>query len=222
MGTKAHWDRVYEAKGPTGVSWYEPQLRTSLDLIARTEVAPDARIIDVGGGASTLVDDLVHGGYRDLTVLDVSGEALAFAKARLGARAGGVTWVEGDVTQAGLPWWAYDLWHDRAVFHFLTAAADRRAYVEVVRRALKPGGHVIIATFGPAGPSRCSGLPVVRYGPEGLAREFGEGFRLMEARPEEHRTPEGNVQQFTYARFQEVSGSFSVGSSGAIRTAPGV
>jgi SAM-dependent methyltransferase len=211
MDTKAHWDGVYESRGPTEVSWYEPHLRTSLDLIARTGVAPDARIIDVGGGASTLVDDLLHGGYRDVTVLDVSGKALAGAKARLGARAGDVTWVEGDVTQAGLPSRAYDLWHDRAVFHFLTAAADRRAYVEVVRRVLKPGGHVIIATFGPAGPSRCSGLPVVQYEPEGLDREFGGGFRLMESRPEEHRTPAGNVQQFTYAHFRKVLGVSSDG-----------
>ncbi len=145
----------------------------------------------------------LHGGYGDVTVLDVSGEALAGAKARLGARAGGVTWVEGDVTQAGLPERAYDLWHDRAVFHFLTDAADRRAYIGAVRRALKPGGHVVIATFGPAGPTRCSGLPVVRYGPEDLAREFDEGFRLLESRWEGHRTPAGKVQQFTYARLQK-------------------
>ncbi|OJW10280.1 MAG: methyltransferase [Planctomycetales bacterium 71-10] len=203
MDTKAHWDRVYESRGPTEVSWYEPHLRTSLDLIARTGVAPDARIIDVGGGASTLVDDLLHGGYRGVTVLDVSDKALAGAKARLGARAGDVAWIEGDVTQAVLLRRGYDVWHDRAVFHFLTDAADRRAYVGAVRQALRQGGHVIIATFSPAGPTQCSGLPVVRYGPEDLAREFGEGFVLLESRSEGHHTPKGEVQHFIYARFQK-------------------
>ncbi|MBX6315300.1 MAG: class I SAM-dependent methyltransferase [Isosphaeraceae bacterium] len=209
MDRKAHWEQVYEAKDPTEVSWYQPHLRISLDMIERTGVGRGGAIIDVGGGTSSLVDDLLPSGYEHVTVLDISEKALVEARARLGARAEDVTWIEGDMTRVALPGRAYDLWHDRAVFHFLIDAADRWAYVEAMRRTLKSGGHVIIATFGPAGPTRCSGLPVDRYGPDDLARPFGEDFRLLEARSEAHRTPAGRVQQFTYAHFQEMSGASS-------------
>jgi SAM-dependent methyltransferase len=202
MDRKAHWDRAYEARSPTALSWYQPHLQISLDLIEDSGIGRSGCIIDVGGGASSLVDDLLEYGYEHVTVLDISEKALAEAKARLGARAGDVNWIEGDVTQVALPERAYDLWHDRAVFHFLTDPADRRAYVKAVRQALKPGGSLIVATFAPMGPERCSGLPVARYGPEDLAREFGEGFRIVEARSERHHTPAGKPQEFTYARFE--------------------
>jgi ubiquinone/menaquinone biosynthesis C-methylase UbiE len=202
MDRKAHWEQVYQAKAPTEVSWYRPRLQISLELIQASGIARDGRILDVGGGASTLADDLLDEGYGHVTVLDLSAKALGESRARLGDRAGLVAWIEGDVTQVALPAQGYDLWHDRAVFHFLTEPADRDAYVGAARGSLKPGGHVVIATFGPEGPTRCSGLEVVRYGPDALARAFGEGFRLREARREEHRTPAGKPQQFLYGLLE--------------------
>ena len=198
MDPKAHWDNVYRTKQPTEVSWYRPHLDVSLRLIE--EAAPDreARIIDVGGGESTLVDDLLARGYRHLSVLDVSPAALAVARERVGRAGAGVEWVCGDVTKVALPRRAYDVWHDRAVFHFLTDAGDRAAYVRQVASAVKPGGHVIVATFGPEGPTKCSGLDVVRYGPDALHDEFGARFRLVKHLTELHRTPAGAIQQFTY------------------------
>ncbi len=198
MDPQAHWDTVYRTKQPTEVSWYRPHLDVSLRLIE--EAAPDraARIIDVGGGESTLVDDLLAHGYRNLSILDVSTTALAVAKQRLGDKADGIDWLCGDVTTVALPLQAFDVWHDRAVFHFLTAGDDRAAYVRQVAHAVKPGGHVIVATFGPEGPTKCSGLDVVRYDPDALHDEFGPRFALVKHLTELHQTPAGSIQQFTY------------------------
>jgi SAM-dependent methyltransferase len=164
------------------------------------EAAPqlDAQIIDVGGGEATLVDDLLDRGYRHVSVLDISSIALDVAKARIGGRAKTVSWLCGDVTTFGFAPHAYDVWHDRAVFHFLTDPKDRAAYVRQVARAVRPGGYVIVATFGPEGPTKCSGLDVMRYDPDALHDEFGARFRLLKHLTEIHRTPAGSTQQFTY------------------------
>jgi SAM-dependent methyltransferase len=206
MSTKQHWEQVYQAKPATGVSWYAPHLDRSLQLIERAAGGRDARIIDVGGGASTLVDDLVERGYQDVTVLDLSEQALAAAKARLGARATGVTWVAADATTAELPEARYDIWHDRAVFHFLTDADSRRRYVANVRRSVKPGGHVIVATFGPLGPERCSGLDIVRYDADALHGEFGAAFLKVDSLREVHTTPWGTEQEFVYCFCLKLDG----------------
>ncbi|MDD5250888.1 MAG: class I SAM-dependent methyltransferase [Rhodocyclaceae bacterium] len=198
MPSKEHWERVYATKPVDAVSWFQEHAEQSVRLIQDAGVALDASIIDVGGGASTLVDDLLQRGYSSLTVLDLSAAALAAAQRRLGARAGEVRWIEADVTRAALPFQAYDVWHDRAVFHFLTSPADRHAYVEAVLRAVKPGGHVIVATFAEDGPTQCSGLPVMRYGANELHAEFGAPFTLLRHEREEHRTPSGAVQKFIY------------------------
>lgn len=198
MTTKAHWESVYQSKATHEVSWYRPHLDVSLRLIEAA--APDraSAIIDVGGGEATLVDDLVRRGYRDVTVLDVSQVAIDVAKRRLGAAAASVNWITGDITQIELATARYDLWHDRAVFHFLTDAEDRAAYVRQVARAVKPGGHVIVATFGPEGPEKCSGLDVVRYDPASLHGQFGAKFLLLDSVTELHETPWGTPQQFMY------------------------
>jgi len=198
MSTKHHWEKVYASKPATGVSWYAPHLARSIELIERAASDRGARIIDVGGGASTLVDDMLSRGFHSLTVLDLSEEALQVAKGRLGARASEVTWLAGDVTTVELPAAHYDVWHDRAVFHFLTDSEGRRRYVENVMRAVKPGGHVIVATFGPEGPERCSGLDVVRYDAEGLHGEFGPLFQKVDSMREAHTTPWGSEQEFIY------------------------
>lgn len=196
--SQEHWEHVYRTNDPTRVSWYQPEPRLSLDLIRR--VAPDlaAPIIDVGGGASTLVDGLLDAGYRSLTVLDLAPSALAIAQARLGHRAERVTWIEGSILDTPLPSSTFAVWHDRAVFHFLTAAEDRARYVAQARRAVRPGGHVIVASFGPEGPTRCSGLDVVRYSPQAMHAEFGAGFELLDSVREVHQTPAGRAQEFTY------------------------
>lgn len=198
MDRKRHWEQVYSSKASDAVSWFQEHADLSLGLIRGTGLGKDAAIIDVGGGASTLVDDLLAENYTALTVLDLSAVALAAARQRLGARAGRVTWVEGDILQADFAAHSFDIWHDRAVFHFLTAADDRRAYVRQVMRCLRPGGHVIVATFAADGPDRCSGLPVVRYQPASLHAQFGEAFLLVEHQREVHRTPSGTAQQFIY------------------------
>lgn len=198
MQSKDHWEQVYTTKPENGVSWFQPHARQSVQLIGQAGVARDARIIDVGGGASTLVDDLLDAGYRNLTVLDLSEAALAAARARLGARAASVTWQVGDITQVALPRHAYAVWHDRAVFHFLTTPEERAAYVEAVLHAVQPGGHVIVATFAEDGPDQCSGLPVVRYSADGLHAEFGAPFTLLGHAREAHQTPLGSVQKFIY------------------------
>ena len=198
MSTKSHWENVYRTKHSQRVSWYQPHAALSLAMIRRTGFSTDASIVDVGGGASTLVDDLVASKYRSVTVLDLSRAALNVAQQRLGVDAGRVYWIEGDITTAPLPERAFDVWHDRAVFHFLTEPAARKAYVAQVMRSVKPGGHVIVATFGPDGPTQCSGLPVMRYAPGDLHAQFGNAFRLLEHTAEEHYTPGGSVQHFVY------------------------
>lgn len=198
MDRKQHWEQIYTSKVSNSVSWFQEHAALSVRLIHDTGLAKQAAIIDVGGGASTLVDDLAGEGYADLTVLDLSATALAVAKLRLGKYADAIHWLEGDITRVGLAENRYDIWHDRAVFHFLTDAADRHAYVEQVMRAVRPGGHVIIATFGNDGPEKCSGLPVMRYRPEALHAEFGEAFKLLAHEQEAHLTPSGAVQQFVY------------------------
>jgi ubiquinone/menaquinone biosynthesis C-methylase UbiE len=198
MQAKQHWEQVYQNKTEQSVSWYQPHAELSLKLIERTGANNKSRIVDVGGGASTLVDDLLAAGFNDVTVLDLSLAALQAAKQRLGALSDKVRWIDADVTKADLPARGFDVWHDRAVFHFLTEAADRAAYLAQVMRAVKPGGHVIVATFGPHGPLRCSGLPVMRYSPNALHDEFGAAFRLVEHNEEEHYTPGGAMQHFIY------------------------
>ncbi len=198
MVSQAHWESVYGAKQPTEVSWYRPHLDLSLRLIEEAAPRRDAAIIDVGGGESTLVDDVLDRGYTDVTVLDIAAAALDVARKRLRDRQRCVEWLCGDITAVALAARRYDVWHDRAVFHFLTQAADRAAYVRQVARALKPGGHVLVATFGPEGPVQCSGLDVVRYDAGALHREFGAAFRLVKHWTEQHRTPAGALQQFTY------------------------
>lgn len=193
-----HWERIYRTRDPTTVSWYQPEPTLSLDLIRR--VAPDllTPIIDVGGGASTLVDGLVSAGYRNVTVLDLAPAALAIARERMGARAHRVTWIAGSILDAPLPSQGYAVWHDRAVFHFLTDRRDRARYIAQAHRTVRAGGYVIVASFGPEGPPTCSGLDVARYDPEGMHAEFGEGFRLLDSLREDHRTPAGATQAFVY------------------------
>ncbi len=196
-----HWSGVYATKNEDEVSWYQARPETSLRLIANTGCGAHAALIDAGGGASTLVDHLLDAGHDDLTVLDIAPEALEKARARVGERAGHVEWIAADVLQ-WQPTRRYDIWHDRAVFHFLTDAQDRRRYVQVLTRALKPGGHVIIATFAPDGPEKCSGLPVMRHSPHSIAAELGDAFELLETVDEHHITPAGRVQHFNYARLR--------------------
>lgn len=198
MDRKNHWDGVYASKKPNELSWYQTCLGKSLELIGATGVDEHAGIIDLGGGASSLVDDLLASGYTKLTVLDISATAIQTAQTRLGARAKEVTWLEADVTKAQLPEHGYDVWHDRAVFHFLTDAEDRHRYVNAVNHAVKPGGHVIVATFGPHGPLQCSGLDIARYTPEQLYAEFGGDYQLLRSITEDHVTPAGNHQEFIY------------------------
>jgi 2-polyprenyl-3-methyl-5-hydroxy-6-metoxy-1,4-benzoquinol methylase len=198
MDTKSHWENIYETKTPTQVSWYQQHAQFSLQYIQNTGIQKTGHIIDVGGGASTLVDDLILAGFQHISVLDVSGTALQLARQRLGARALEVNWIEADITQAELPHQAYDVWHDRAVFHFLTQPAGRRRYIDNVRHAVRTGGHVIVATFAPDGPERCSGLDVVRYSPESLHGEFGEAFAVVDSTRETHHTPFGTQQKFMY------------------------
>ena len=191
-----HWENVYRNKNFDAVSWYAPHLGESLRLIE--QLCPDktAAIVDVGGGESTLVDDLLHRHYLDLSVLDISAAAIDFTKRRLGVKAQQVNWLVGDITRYNFGDKKFDLWHDRAVFHFLTDPAARQAYVDLVRGSVKPGGYVLMATFGPNGPLQCSGLDVVRYDDAKLHHEFGEGFQLMGSELSDHHTPMGKDQQF--------------------------
>jgi 2-polyprenyl-3-methyl-5-hydroxy-6-metoxy-1,4-benzoquinol methylase len=199
MRQQQHWEALSGTKAPDQVSWFRPHLETSLALIERAARGNgSASIVDVGGGASTLVDDLTERGYQNLTVLDISQAALDVAQRRLGKAAECVHWLRRDVTEPGLARRSFDVWHDRAVFHFLTAAEERLAYVRNVAEAVKSGGHVIVSTFGPEGPTKCSGLDVVRYNADSLHDEFGARFRLVESSKELHQTPFGTRQQFLY------------------------
>lgn len=198
MNVKTHWENIYTNKAPDAVSWYRPHLDLSLALIERASGSRSCSIIDVGGGESTLVDDLLLRGYKNVTVLDVSQTAIHFTRKRLGSAAGEVRWIAADITEVNLGPGAYDLWHDRAVFHFLTTRQQRVAYIRQVLSSVRPGGHVIISGFGPEGPLKCSGLEVVRYDAESLHREFGSHFSLLESFKEQHNTPFGTTQQFLY------------------------
>lgn len=201
MSRKEHWSQVYQTKGTNDVSWYQRRPDVSLALIAASGVSKDAGVIDVGGGASTLVDFLLGDGYSNLAVLDLSVAALVHSRSRLGARAAGVKWFEADVTSFESPH-RFGLWHDRAVYHFLTAADDRRGYVSTLRRTLQPGGTVIISTFALDGPPKCSGLDVIRYDEQAIRSELGAEFQLQEVRRETHMTPWESEQRFIYFRFE--------------------
>lgn len=204
MNRQQHWDNVYATKAHDEVSWYRDHLENSLRLILDTGVDKDAAFIDVGGGSSTLVDDLLVNGFIDVSVLDISAVAIVKSKERLGSKAEKVNWLEADITEVFLPQNKFDVWHDRAVFHFLTDAEDRRKYVEQVVRSLKVSGHMIIASFGLNGPQKCSGLEVVRYDPETMQNEFGGQFRLVNTVRETHQTPFGTTQEFIYCYFRKV------------------
>ena len=200
---KDHWEHVYSDKKSTEVSWYQQHPERSLDLIKATGIDMDARIIDIGGGASTLVDFLLDAGYKNLSVLDIAHSAIEQAKLRLGESAAKVEWIETDITSFS-PAAVFDLWHDRAVFHFLSDEADRNRYLATLSRALEPGAHVIIATFGLDGPEKCSGLNVVRYSPDTMSAVLGDSFQLVETSTEEHTTPRETTQSFVYCRFKRV------------------
>jgi SAM-dependent methyltransferase len=202
---REHWEHVYTTKGESEVSWFQENPAPSLELMTFAGATPRSAVIDIGGGASRFVDALVGMSFQAVTVLDLSEAAIAVAKARLGGRANQVKWVVADVT-TWEPQQVYDLWHDRAAFHFLTEEHDRTAYVARLSKAVKRGGHAIIATFAPDGPERCSGLPVVRYDAESLGRVLGDAFELVETRRHEHMTPWGSEQRFQFSVFRRAPG----------------
>ena len=198
---KTHWDSVYSAMDETGVSWYQSAPRLSLDLIRSVAPAKGGRVIDVGGGASLLVDSLLDLPFEQIAVLDVSETALSKAKARLGERAASVDWIAADITE-GPALARFDVWHDRAVFQFLTDAEDRKRYVELAGRTVRARGHLVIASFADDGPSRCSDLDVCRYNAESMASELGDVFSLVKQTTETHTTPSGCSQAFFYGVFR--------------------
>ena len=198
MDRETHWEKIYRQKAADAVSWYRRHLETSLALIERAAADSNVSIIDVGGGESTLVDDLLVRGFTNITVLDISQTAIDVTKKRLGPAAERVYWLVADITRAKLAPGAYDIWHDRAVFHFLSDDKQRSSYVRQVMRAVRPGGHVVVSTFGPEGPTKCSGLEVVRYDADSLHDAFGTRFRMVESSTELHETPFGATQQFLY------------------------
>lgn len=202
MDRQKHWQNIYESKEQTNVSWFQPHLQKSLAMIDSANLKADVRIIDVGGGASTLVDDLLARGFKNLTVLDISANALEKTKERLGNKSDFVNWITADVTQFALPENHFDLWHDRAVFHFLTDPNDRELYLNNLRRALKPEGHFIIAAFAQDGALKCSGLDVERYSLEKMQQAIGADFELLQSFGEEHHTPFNTTQNFVYGHFQ--------------------
>jgi SAM-dependent methyltransferase len=198
---RRHWEEVYRSKPAVETSWYQAEPTTSLAMIRDAGIRPDQGLIDVGGGASRLVDHLLNRGYRDVTVLDLSAEAMEQARRRLGAKARQVEWVVADITEYA-PDRQFAVWHDRAAFHFLTDPVDRERYVQVLRVALRPGGQTIIAAFAPDGPERCSGLEIVRYDANAIGAILGDAFRLLEERRETHTTPAGREQRFGFFRFK--------------------
>jgi len=201
MKRKEHWDKVYGNNLPTELTWFQARPETSLTLIRDCGLGPEARIIDVGSGTSLLPALLLEEGFRHLSILDASSKALELAEEQFGSRAPEVEWFESDILDFEPPH-RWELWHDRAVFHFLTSEEDQTAYCRVMNRALEPGGHVIIATFAADGPSRCSGLEVVRHSPESLADVLGEEYQFSGFRREAHESPTGAIQNFIYTRFQ--------------------
>lgn len=205
MNRKSHWENVYQTKSDQQVSWYREHLDNSLQMILNTNIGKDAAIIDVGGGSSTLVDDLLKHGFVDVSVLDISAQALEKSKERLGQKAELVKWIEADITNVSLPENHYDVWHDRAVFHFLTDENDRRKYVELVMRSLKIGGHIIVASFGLNGPKKCSGLDVVQYSPDSMHDQFGNNFELIKSLSETHETPFNTTQEFIYCYCRKLT-----------------
>jgi SAM-dependent methyltransferase len=209
-GPGEYWDSVYERRGAVGVSWFQAVPQTSLDLIRALGITPETPVVDAGAGAGTLTGHLAAAGFTDLTAVDISAAALAAARARTAGLPGTapVSWVHADLL-SWRPDRRYGLWHDRAVYHFLTGDADRAAYLATLRAALRPGGIVILAAFAPGGPARCSGLPVARYSPAGLARSLGAGFTVLAAHAEQHMTPDGVVQPFSW-----VAGSFAPSAGG--------
>jgi len=204
MNQKDHWEQAYSASQTKKLGWYTPHLQTPLSWIKVLGLDAEAPIIDVGGGTSTLVGDLFDANYRSITVLDISARALSSVKARLGKKAELVNWLEGDITLLELPLQFYELWHDRAVFHFLTEPELQRRYRDQLTKALQPGGHLIIGTFALEAPPRCSGLPVQRYSREQLEIALGEGFELKQHKQELHVTPEGVEQMYLYCHFHRV------------------
>ena len=198
---KTHWQNIYRDKSAREVSWYQKTPALSLELVHATGIDRDAPVIDVGGGASVLVDHLLADGYTRVAVLDISANALDSARQRLGDAANAVSWIEADITQFSPPQ-PYALWHDRAVFHFLTEPSDRARYVDTLTSALQPDGHLVLAAFAIGGPTRCSGLEIVQYDADKLAAELGAAFRLVEERSETHLTPGNTEQKFGYFRFQ--------------------
>lgn len=203
MQAKDHWENVYSPKASHSVSWFQEHAERSMQFIRATGVPLEASLIDIGGGASTLVDDLLAKGFKNLSVLDISGEALNTARNRIGVQATLVQWIESDITTAHFETHAYDLWHDRAVFHFINTPEARVAYIQNVLRAVKPHGHIIIATFAEDGPTQCSGLPVTRYSAEELHAVLGSSFSLVKHEKDAHHTPSGAIQHFVYCYFQK-------------------
>ncbi|MBA2664379.1 MAG: class I SAM-dependent methyltransferase [Bradymonadaceae bacterium] len=200
MERKAHWEGVYTEKSPSDVSWFQPRPALSLELIEACSLGRAEAIIDIGGGASLLVDHLLDRGHGQVSVLDISAAGLAASRQRLGERAPSVCWLEADITDVALA--PQRLWHDRAVFHFLTDPVDRQKYVQTLLATLESGGHAVIATFAEDGPERCSGLPIVRYSPESLAQTLGKELELVKVRREAHQTPAGRAQSFVYCLFR--------------------
>lgn len=200
LDRKEHWETAHSTRGARELSWYQQNPALSLAMISRANITADTPLIDVGGGASLLVDFLIEEGYRDLTVLDVSGVALRKARRRLGERASYVEWIEQDIITFEAPR-KYGLWHDRALFHFLTLKEERRKYMQVLRKALQGGGQAIVSSFAVGGPERCSGLDIVQYDAVKLGRELGSGFTLLEQKEVLHLTPANKEQLFAYYRF---------------------
>ncbi len=199
---KSHWDSIYATKALNGVSWYQDNPERSSSLIDHCGLEKTSFLIDVGSGATHLIAELLDAGYQAITALDISEAALQVAQTQLGERASQVEWITADVRNVTLRPYHYDLWHDRAVLHFLTRTEDRAAYIRTLRRAVKPGGQAVIATFASDGPEQCSDLDVMRYSPESLTELLGEGFSLLETLAETHITPWHSEQRFTWCRFR--------------------
>ncbi len=200
---QSHWEKAYRRLLPEKMGWYQDRPEQSLRLIQQTDLDPTATIIDVGGGTSRLALALLDAGYSKSTVLDISHDALKKAQEQMGAKKGNIEWIVADLLSCddmGL----FDLWHDRAVFHFLTEKKEQEKYLATLERSLAPGGYVVISTFAPDGPTRCSGLPVLRYCAETLQHRFGKRYSLITSTPERHTTPEGGVQPFVYCLFQRI------------------